>query len=94
MWKKQVGKSLYSIMKYIRQSLIKISRGKNHSNTRGTKNAVFCGVMPWALVRPDVSEERLASIIRVEQGGKVSPQCALITANVVPSSLILSILIM
>jgi hypothetical protein len=33
--------------------------------TTVTMNIVFRDVTPWALVRTDVSEERIASIIRV-----------------------------
>jgi hypothetical protein len=46
-----------------------------------------------ALVRTDVSEERIISIIRVERISEVVSTVLqlLVTANVVPSSLILSI---
>jgi hypothetical protein len=31
------------------------------------KNVIFWDLMPWALVRTNVSEERIASIIKVER---------------------------
>jgi hypothetical protein len=55
-------------------------------------NAVFWDVTPYAFVRTDVSEERIASIIRVTRIGELGTLSATsnrVTANVVPSSPIL-----
>jgi hypothetical protein len=72
------------------------------------KNAVFSGGMPMDFVRTDVSEERIASIIRVTRISELETTLVatsnrntlhtiilrsllllLVTANAVPSSLIL-----
>jgi hypothetical protein len=44
------------------------------------KNAVFWDVTPLALVRTDVSEERIASIIRVTRIGELGTTLA-VTSN-------------
>jgi hypothetical protein len=55
-----------------------------------TKNAVFCDVRRVALVRTEVSEERIASIIST----LLSVLRLIVTAKFIPSSLILVTMIM
>jgi hypothetical protein len=63
------------------------------------KDVVFWDVTPVTLVRTDVSEERIASIIRVTRIRGLETRLAvtssvLVTANVVPSLVILVALMM
>jgi hypothetical protein len=57
-------------------------------------NVVVWYEAPYGLVRTEVSEVRIASIIRVTRLGKVGTTLAVSSANVVPSSSIFAILIM